>query len=378
MEGVQGRSQLMGCLVVLSGPPDLERLRAALAAVVAETPLLRSRIVGGTRRIPAPPEAVLLTGDADAERAFADRRLDLAAEPPYGLFVNGRRLLLSVHHSVMDGMGAVLFFDRLAAHYAGEAPPPPPHRSRRYTDHFRRLSWRERFQALRGFARSLAPHRVPPAARFVSDAGPIRWHELELDPTLLKAHGASVNDALLATTAVALQRAWPQDLPVRVFMTTSLRSNEVDVANRSADFELTLPATSDFQAALAQVTAQTPAARDRVGAVIRIFRRAAASYVPPAVMVKAMDRLHARPENLASSLFFSNVGNLDGLPRDFGDLAVEAVGFLPPLLSPPGVAVLAATTRGRMLVTVCGRGDVAPLAHELEALLATRSRSPST
>jgi NRPS condensation-like uncharacterized protein len=368
MEGVQGRSQLMGCLVLLAGSLDPERLRGALEAMVAEQPLLRTRVIG-TRRVAAAPQAVLLTGDAEAERAFAARKVDLAAEPPYGLFHRENRLLLSVHHSVMDGAGAVFFFDRLAAHYAGAAAPVAP-TSRSYRDYFRRLSGPERFQAIKGLASSLSSSQVPAAARFVEGAGAYNWHELLLDPEPLKAHGAKLNDLLLAAAVVAAQRAWPQEREVRVYMTTSLREGEpVDLANRSADFEVTAPATAELAVALAAVQRQTPAARDRVASVIRIFQRGAASYLPAAVVRRAMDELHARPENLASSLFFSNVGDLKGQPRAFGDVAVEAVGFLPPLLSPPGVAVLAATTRGRLLITVCGLGDVAPLARELAALL---------
>jgi hypothetical protein len=369
MEGVQGRSQLMGCLVRLAGPLDPERLSAALEAVVAEQPLLRTRVVG-TRRVAAAAQAVLLTGDAEAERAFAGRKVDLAAEPPYGLFYRGNRLLLSVHHSVMDGLGAVFFFDRLAAHYAGDAGPPPRSLERRYRSYFWGLSGRERMRALAGMAKSLTSEKVPPAARFVDEGGAFNWHEILLDVGPLKARGVKLNDLLLAAAAVAAQRAWPQGRDVRVYMTTSLREGPpVDLANRSADFELSLPPTPDLDVALAAVQRQTPAARDRVEAVVRIFQRGGASYVPAEVVRQAMNELHARPGNLASSLFFSNVGDLGGLPRDFGDVAVEAVGFLPPLLAPPGVAVLAATTRGRLLLTVCGLGDVTPLARELAALL---------
>jgi NRPS condensation-like uncharacterized protein len=328
-------------------------------------------VQGGTRRVPAPPEAVLLTGDAAAERAFAARMLDLAAEPPYGLFVRDNRLLLSLHHSVADGLGAVFLLDRLAAHYAARtggppAPPPPVAPSRRYGAYFWRLTAAERWRALKGMGRSLGEggQGAPPAALFLDLPGPGRlaWRELLLDPGPLReaarAHGGTLNDLLLAATAVAGQRTWPQQLPVRLFMPTSLRSWEpdptpVDLANRSADLEVTVPPLDDLWEAFAVVKAQTPAARDRAASFQRVFQRALASYVPPRLMRDAMQELHARPQNQVSSVFFSNVGDLGALPRDFGPLRVHAVGFLPPLLAPPGLAVLAATTRGRLLLTVC-------------------------
>jgi acyl carrier protein len=142
--------------VRLTGPLDVDRLRAALAGIVARHEACRTVFRPGPSPSSEPvPELtdvpVELTvvdpgpaADADVDAAalrlaqqYADEPFDLGRGPllRVRLVVGGPErhlLVVTVHQLVSDGPSLQVFFDELAAGYAGAEPVAP---SLRFTDH---------------------------------------------------------------------------------------------------------------------------------------------------------------------------------------------------------------------------------------------------
>jgi amino acid adenylation domain-containing protein len=130
----------------LSGPLDIARFVAAVAAAVRQTTALRLRF---SQDAGEPRQAILADlpiavpvidlGDAADPALAADahgaaeqaRPFDLAASPlvRFALLRLGpgrHRFQFLFHHLVMDGAGAFLFARRIAAHYSGTEALSPP------------------------------------------------------------------------------------------------------------------------------------------------------------------------------------------------------------------------------------------------------------
>jgi hypothetical protein len=138
------------CILRLSARPELDRLRRGLDVLRRRHPLLRARIVarGGRRRFVLDAPSVLL-GERprpDDERWLAvaeeevNRPFDVARGPLARLILVGAgadqpcELVLTLHHSIMDGASVLGLFRDLLEHAAGTADaaapepqgPPPP------------------------------------------------------------------------------------------------------------------------------------------------------------------------------------------------------------------------------------------------------------
>lgn len=393
LDGLQGPSSMNLYALSLDGWPDQAAFRAALADLLAEQPLLRTRVARGLlgyRRHAVAREdvdALLTIGDpgpgegyeAHAERDFMRARVDLTAQAPFRIMIRpapgGARLVAGIHHSVADGIGGYFVLDRLAAHYQARltghpVEPPPPVPPRSYGSYFRKLTPAERWGAIAGAARTFKELVAPEidCATFgdapLPTRGEFAWREVPLPPEdlpALKARardlGGTLNDLLLAAVARAGARTWPdpQGRPHQVMVPVSMRDGAaVDPSNRVAELRFSIPAASlgSLEDVLAYVKEWTPLARDRARAFQAICQNALVSRLPPGFIRKIVAESLDIPRNQTLTFVFSNTGVLDPQPRDFGPIRVTQVGGQPPLTMPPGLGVVAATSRGRLTLTV--------------------------
>ncbi|EKV29841.1 Long-chain-fatty-acid--CoA ligase [Caenispirillum salinarum AK4] len=134
--------------VVLTGPLDIDRLRAAFAALMARHETLRTSFhrVGGEPRqrivdaeaLPLPLTVADLSAEADPveaarrlSRKDAATPFDLAAAPLWRATVatlgaDRHALLFSIHHIVSDGWSGQVMIAELTALYDGRELPPLP------------------------------------------------------------------------------------------------------------------------------------------------------------------------------------------------------------------------------------------------------------
>lgn len=390
VDGVQSTPSVNLYALTLAGALEHEPLKIAVAAWLAEQPLLRTRVgAGKTKRVvrsvgdsgavleffdTAPPEVNFPTA---AEIAFVRRPLDLVVDPPVRLAVwrHGplTRLVMNVHHAVVDGVGGYFLLDRLAAHYSAvvngiPADPPPLAPSRRYRDIARALPFRDRVRAVIGMGTGFLEILGPAGActtfgtKTLPSRGEFAWRECALPPERVaamkawaRAHGGTLNSLLLAATAVAGAATWPDrdGRRVRVMIPVSLRLGPtVDATNRVAEMPVNIPRAACVDLASAFEVAKAADVRDRGAAFAAIARHGLASFLPPGPVRKTLARSLDRPVNHAMTYVFSNTGVLDPQPRDFGPVVVLGAAGMPPLTMPPGLGIVAATTRGRLTLTL--------------------------
>lgn len=394
LDGLQGPSSMNLYALTLDAMPDAAGVRAALADVLSEQPLLRTRVTRGKlgyrRRAMAIEDLdEIFTLGADGagagyenadERAFMRARVDLSVQAPIRCLLRpspeGARIVMGIHHSVADGIGGYFVLDRVAAHYTarltGEAVEPPPAGvpPRSYMSHFRRLLPAERRRALLGAAKTLDELVNPQVdcATFgdlpLPTRGEFAWREWQLPVAELpglkaraKALGGTLNDLLLAAVGVAGARTWPDDAgrPQQVMVPVSLRDGAaIDPSNRVADMRFSIPAEvlGSVEAAVAHVRELTPLARDRARAFQAICQNGLVSRLPPGLIRPIVTKSLELTKNQTLTFVFSNTGILDPQPRDFGPCRVFRVAGQPPLTMPPGLGVVAATARGRLTLTV--------------------------
>lgn len=233
----------VGALLVLDRTPELSAVRAAIGARLGALDRLRQRLVhtppgcGRPVWVDAAPElAAHVTavrcpapGDESAllDVAVAHYIAPLPADRPLwravlvtGLAGGRSALLLVMHHTLTDGAGGLAFLAALA----DDAPPPPARPFPRRTPRWRALArdaWAER---ARGLGRLPAALRaVRPAATELGGGGrpratpcsllhplrpalAVRMCRVPLEPLLsvARAHGATVNDAVLAAVVRSL------------------------------------------------------------------------------------------------------------------------------------------------------------------------------
>jgi hypothetical protein len=278
--------------------PDLEALRAALAAALPGAPRLRQRLArrGWTRRPVWTPardlriEEHVRAAPAGADlRAVADdvlsRRLPrtrplwavwlVPAAPDERCF----SLVIQVHHAVTDGIGAVRILETLLGTRAGAPPAPATSRARtaRASRPRARGSWRPLLRLLRGFLRG------GPATPLNGSVPPRRFHRwLTSDAAALDATaerlGAARNDVVLAAGASALRAALARTgappATVRAFCPVSLRRGARDgdtpgnqISLWLVDLPLRIPDRDALVAAIAAATGRHKRGADAAGGV---------------------------------------------------------------------------------------------------------------
>ncbi|MEB3222134.1 MAG: hypothetical protein VKS61_08670 [Candidatus Sericytochromatia bacterium] len=386
IDGIQA-APVVHLVVELAGVPDRAVLAEALGALVAETALLRTRVVEGRlgfRRqvLGGPGEGTLLWREGLPSGPLpGPERLPLQDAPPFqvALQVLGpsrSRLVLSVHHAAGDGRGTVHLADRLAEHYTAlqqdrQAPPLPQGQHPRFRDEFRALGGPARWQVVRGLGRALA--EVEQArqglrlATFMDTPlpahGDLHHAVLRLEGETVqrwrrwaRSQGGSLGDWLLAVWLAAACRVWPDEVgrPGRLSLPVDLRpSGTRGLANHTAEVPLHLPALASEPVPLFRtISALSPAARDRQVVLSRLAERAIASLLPPAWFRRALGAHLALPRNATLTGAFSNLGDMDSQLRDLGPVRVTGGWMVGPVASPPGQSTWALTLRGTLTLAV--------------------------
>lgn len=384
------KSANMYLFVTLEGRLDQAVFSAAVHQTLEELPLLRTLVKRGTfgfsrRVVPlesiVPSEFLRFATDDQDEAAFLQEPLDLEKQLPVRVLVTQgepTRVTVALNHSTGDASGGFFFIDRLAQRYSsrltGKPLPELPHDPlpRSYFSYVRRLPRSVFLSACLQTARTFVEVGMPwsKAARALECAtftdlplptrGDLRCRietiepeQLDLLKSWVRAHGGTLNDLLLAVTAVVGYRVWTQieRRAVIAMLPVSLRTNAPqDVSNRVSEVSLRIEpqACESLPEAFEAVRQATPVARDGVSAACKIFERVLVSHLPPGLLRPLVAKHFDRPVNRTMTFVFSNLGVLDPLPGDFGASLVLAASFIPPLSTPPGFGLGVATVKGRL------------------------------
>ncbi|MFT4167246.1 MAG: amino acid adenylation domain-containing protein [Microlunatus sp.] len=214
--------------VGLTGRVDADRLERAAARVLRRHPNLRagfwhenlpepvqfvpSAVTVPLRRTDLSAEADQLAAVVDLERADLTARFDLSQPPLLRLRLvrlaeDTYRLIVTVHHLLVDGWSMPLLISDLLSQYdgAGDAPPPRP-----YRDYLAWLAGRDSESGTRAWAEALAGLDGPTLLTS-PDPGrrPIRptVHAVEL-PAGMGDRMAAAARRLGTTAATLIQVAW--------------------------------------------------------------------------------------------------------------------------------------------------------------------------
>ena len=220
--------------VELTGPVDVPRLVAAIAATVVAAEPLHVRIVGDPdtprQRIGVDPRwqpTVVDLPDADRETVLADiaRQLGTAADPTVDrlvrstVYVGTERVwwLLQTHHLVLDGYGYSLIMRQVAARYRN--PSQPGNRFAPLSDlveHDLAYHSGDQHAVDRHYwTRLLAGREVTGFSPDIALPGDrVLRHELALPATALADVGPTWPHRLLAAVAATLHRRTGEECPV--------------------------------------------------------------------------------------------------------------------------------------------------------------------
>jgi len=254
----------MGLALRLPMPASLERLRAAAETLLNRHDMLRLRLDGERRPILAAPapglaEAAVIQTAPGGLRAAAAVPFDLARGPLLRLIRCAERpdrLLIQVHHLVVDAVSWGVLLEELAA-LLREGPaaalpartsPCPAFAERLRGEPLRRM--RQRLEALYAEAEPLAEQGEKPTAQ--------TEHELVLPPELaaaLYAHGPtggpSPGERVLAGLGLALARlrgarTWLLDVEGHGRNLPADRSGDLDLSRTVGWFTSMTPARFDL------------------------------------------------------------------------------------------------------------------------------------
>lgn len=313
-------------------------------------------------------------GDLDeATRAWSRRSLDVTRERPFRLVSlrrpRGSRLILTLSHLAVDGAGVAAVGHVLGAALYGVPPSAPVDRRRDVRSALSSLRWIHApalardlastlLQPLRtwGAARRERPYPAEPAAP------PSFCHlvigEAELAPrkAACAAHGATINDLLVAALARASAERSSSG-PVPVLYTMDLRryagSPRLSAANTSAILTVVVPrdaigSLAETAGAVAAVTRRHR--RGLAGPAFVVLPLALAALQPHALVRRFVGLLHPFVVDLPlrRGLFVTNVGRVDDGLGPFAD-DVEDVRIIGPnIWGLPIPAVVAYGFRGAL------------------------------
>jgi NRPS condensation-like uncharacterized protein len=374
----------------VSGAIIETRLRDALASAIATHPLARARIVA-PRFLLRPPlwevgdageTDVLHSMDCSTDREvdsirddFYSQPIDLRRSPLLrGLLVHrpgGDSLMLSVHHAMTDGIGALRLVNSVARFYAGQPDPSPAIDALAVRDvraHFGATGQHQRSPiSVRGRVAGLARNTTTPASGYGVCHGLLTADQCrQLDPT---RYGESVtlNDLLLAALHLSVaewntSRGRPSEC-IALLAPVNLRPaewyNEV-VANLTfIDRNMTSPDhRSTPDTAVAAVSRQTERLRGGRG-FSRLMTRPIWAYrlitgvlLPMALYgARSLRRDDRGPVN---TMIASNLGRIERKVADLGGEAGELTEFWfsTPAGMPMGVAMATVILRGRLHISL--------------------------
>lgn len=385
--------------VGLPGRLDQDALRAAAAALLGAEPGLRARRASASpwqrrfrwefaaRPDADPVQAASYAGQADLDRqrdAFLSVPPPLDTAPPFLLLLasgpGGDCLLLNAHHARFDGLACLRLLTDLGTAYgratgagpagtgqADSAAPGKPGHGRQEADAARSVGpWPGRPRPARGPggpATRIAPGqglggrpRTPGYGAFL-----LTWEGSGL-ASAARGAGASVNDALI-TALMLTVTDWnasrrPAAGPglIRITMPVGDRAQggpDGAWANRSrlTAVAARVGAGAEPAALLAEVAAQTAAAKRREGPQVGVFSRALTAAPAPAAVKHAALRSAVRIAGpvVCDTALLSNLGPVE--PPVFGDLPASQVWFSTSAHLPRGLSVGAVSSAGRLRLT---------------------------
>jgi hypothetical protein len=376
----------------IDAPLDAALLTQTVDSLIDEQPLLRSYVVErpwrAERRV-APRgrfsaadvlelRSVALAGDE--EMRFVQRPIALGAAPPWRLahypHGDGFRLVLTVHHSMVDGGAGAALFNLIVSRYnerrAGRAPtsPPTPTLPYRFRALLGRRGWRWLGRMILRHGRPLEQMGVQNASLLDRESfmqGEIAIRVVHLGPSewaalgrVAERSGCTRND-LLVTAALrsadhGRRAIGKPDRPLRVLLPTDLRpalglgpSFQNCIGNVRAHFT---PEEVRGPGLLERVSARIKLGRSLDEAVESPVNLALISnLLPPALFRWSLRRFDGDPRSHFFSFLFSNVRVPDGGVLPDG---VTTRGYFMMTTVPrqPGFGYLVANRGDRVAVTL--------------------------
>ena len=369
------------------GVIDEDRFRDAVAAAVAVHPMARARRVAPrvwlrppqweigafdmssvVRSVSCQDEAAL----APIRDAFYSQLIDLATAPAFRALIvrrpGGDSLLLSLNHTITDGVGTLRFVHSIARAYTTRPDPVPPIdplQARALNVQFGRETSPQTLKA----GRPKNPWRTPSFVTPESVPGERGYRFLHLTLSSderrrlsLKHYGAdaTINDLLqgaLNLTIAGWNRAHDQPANnIGVLMPVNFRPldwyGEI-VGNLTLGGRvITTPAErATPELLMAAVMRRTQWLKNRGGGLPLFFRLPSWLYNLIPVVLSGLSRVLG---DRGFSGVLSYYGRVDGFLPDFGAEAgaiTEAWGS-PPVYMPTAIAIGSGTLGGRLLITV--------------------------
>jgi NRPS condensation-like uncharacterized protein len=372
----------------LPGHLDIERLRGAVALVLAAEPAARAhrdrtRRWGRSYTWTVPPrtdrDPLTITTwhvepELDAARAaFLSSAPPIDHSPPFRLLLArgpGRdSLILNANHAAFDGRSCLVLLSMIAAEYNGEstpratpaqpqpapappepAPPQPAppqlaarNRGRALPRRAARITAQRTSRRAAGYGFCLLPWTGVPALPWGDDEGRPR---------------ATVNDLLVAALIGTIGQ-WNDGhgrraRTIRISIPLDARppGHGNELGNHSVLSSVTTTDASATEGLLAVVAAQTsqakqrPPAREVNGGLTALARLPLPSWVKRGLLRLAIRSLGVL---IADTSLLSNLGNVTDPPR-FGPLVASPIWFSTSAHMPRGLSVGAITTGGQLHV----------------------------
>lgn len=363
-------------------PLDRDVLTRALGALLREAPLGRTFVREAALRVErfvtrepfVAPGDLLEWRDAPLETpdgwASLDAPFDLARRPPLRVVHapregGGHRLVLSAHHSAVDGTAGLLLLDRLLRHYNAQRegrpvdPPPALPDARRLRDLLRPQGRGWLLRMIRRHVRPMDKVGVRNATLLdAEDAAPTgSRHRLAEVPAATwqrlgeraAAAGRTRNDLLLSATLRAGD-AWRQarardERAFRVMLPTDLRAtlglpprtyqNFVGVIR--ADFALSEVRAADLPTIVSSRVKEGRSLDEAIEAPVNLGTLSA--LLPPWLFRRVLRQFDADPRSFFFSLLFSNIRTPADLARPAG-VTTERVWVRGSLVRQPGFGIV--------------------------------------
>ncbi|OXM47307.1 non-ribosomal peptide synthetase [Amycolatopsis alba] len=221
-------------ILELTGELDEARLRAAWEAIVARHPELRltfHRLESGKtvqavhEDVTVPWQTEDLTGAEDVDAAFEalafreqDKRFDLAKAPLVRLVLvrtgeDRHRLLVVIHHILVDGWSVAVILNEAFGAYESEGPLPEPREGASYGDYLAWLDRQDKDAAREAWRAELSDLDEPALVATADPATDYDYRVTHLPPALhtrllefTREHGLTPSTVVHAAWAMVLAR----------------------------------------------------------------------------------------------------------------------------------------------------------------------------
>ncbi len=385
--------------VRVSGRIDEQRLRQALAATLACHPMARARlqpyhegtsiyqweIADDWDRLGLDVvDAASMADIAAARERLISIKIPVTVAPGFYTTLvhhaDGDWLMLSVNHTLADGLSTFRLMTSILRRYAGQddvVPAFDPLRVRNLKDLAGAKSMPERIERIKHLLTYLRDAATTPPTRVSGNAG-VREHlitnlrgygtvqmalsaEASASIMALREKPATINDLLLAALALTIQR-WNRQQGedggrVSIMMPVNLRPQawwyEV-VSNFSSYVTVSLPDNNagSLSSAMREITAQTQRLKEAGAAGTLIDLLDLPRWMPAILKARLRDILPMVRKSLVETTWLSNLGRLAEAP-DMGDAGrVQELFFSPPAPLPMGVSLGVASVGDRLFLTL--------------------------